>query len=186
MLGLRRGTTVPQLVIHEHLRQRAGRGADEFLVPEMFSPAHPVKRDRHRDGARGAARPRRGRCCPILRMKGWRSSGLTACNGPMPASDPAISSRFARPSRNPPSGWSLPRRNRICGCRDPAPASSTAAAASCDRSRRSPPRRERPHIYGTKPIHPNGGGLGPRVRNVDRCGPGCLKTHKSRHPEERP
>jgi hypothetical protein len=48
VLGLPRGTRVPQLVIREKLLQRAPKGNDGFLVPESFSSADPVRMNRPR------------------------------------------------------------------------------------------------------------------------------------------
>ena len=42
VLGFSLGTPVPQLVIRERLLQRAPKGHSGFLVPELFSLAHPV------------------------------------------------------------------------------------------------------------------------------------------------
>jgi hypothetical protein len=66
----------------------------------------------------------------------------------------------AKADSRDPSAWAL----CLTVCVD-----HSAAAASCDRSRRSAPRRERPHIYGTKPIHPNGGDLPWQISCARQC-----------------
>jgi hypothetical protein len=48
VLGLPKGTRVPQLVIREKILQRAPKGNAGFLVPESFSPAYPVRKSRGR------------------------------------------------------------------------------------------------------------------------------------------
>jgi hypothetical protein len=48
VLGLPKGTRVPQLVIREKLLQRAPKGNDGFLVLESFSSADPVRTNRPR------------------------------------------------------------------------------------------------------------------------------------------
>ena len=42
---------MPQLVVCEDILSRAPRGSSEFVVPENFSLAHPVRASRSADGA---------------------------------------------------------------------------------------------------------------------------------------
>lgn len=45
VLGLARGTRIPQLVIHEYVRTRAGRNCEGFLVSaDLQAPQSPTKR----------------------------------------------------------------------------------------------------------------------------------------------
>ena len=78
ILGLAEGTEVPQIVIREHIRTRASKTNQGFLVPESFSSADPISvpTKSSREGAQTIS----GDISPLIQLLQARMPSMNGAN----------------------------------------------------------------------------------------------------------